>query len=87
MRRGNMSAKVPNPVDEIIGSRIRYHRLQIGMSRNVLADRLGLSFHQMQKYENGTNRVSAARLFEICQILRVPISEMFERVPTAKARD
>jgi transcriptional regulator with XRE-family HTH domain len=84
MKRSKRSAKSPNPVDEIIGNRIRYHRLQVSMSQNVLASRVGISFQQLQKYEKGANRVSAARLFEICQILRVPVSKMFERAPPAE---
>jgi transcriptional regulator with XRE-family HTH domain len=51
------------------------------MSQHALAKALGITFQQIQKYENGTNRVSAARLFEICKALKVPLSSMFERDP------
>jgi transcriptional regulator with XRE-family HTH domain len=51
------------------------------MSQSHLADQLGVSFQQIQKYEKGTNRISAARLYEICQILGVPIASMFEDIP------
>jgi transcriptional regulator with XRE-family HTH domain len=51
------------------------------MSQHALAKALGITFQQIQKYENGTNRISAARLFEICKALKVPLSSMFERDP------
>jgi transcriptional regulator with XRE-family HTH domain len=51
------------------------------MSQEQLAKELGVSFQQIQKYEKGVNRVSAARLFEICQALKVSLSSMFERDP------
>jgi transcriptional regulator with XRE-family HTH domain len=51
------------------------------MSQARLADQLGVSFQQIQKYEKGANRISAARLYEICQILGVPIASMFEDIP------
>jgi transcriptional regulator with XRE-family HTH domain len=64
-----------------IGARIRERRHDLEMSQHALAKALGITFQQIQKYENGTNRVSAARLFEICKALKVPLSSMFERDP------
>jgi transcriptional regulator with XRE-family HTH domain len=57
-------------------------RLAIQMSQTQLGRELGVSFQQIQKYETGKNRVSAARLFMICKALEVSLSSMFERDPT-----
>jgi transcriptional regulator with XRE-family HTH domain len=68
---------VPDPVDIHVGARIRTRRLLIGMNQETLAKALGLTFQQVQKYEGGTNRVSASRLSQIADILGVPISYFF----------
>ena len=70
-------------IDAYIADRIRKRRLGVGLSQAALAKKLGVSFQQIQKYETGSNRVSASRLFEICKILKVPLASMFERDPTA----
>ena len=64
-------------VDVTIGSRLRAQRLTRKLSQEELAESLGISFQQVQKYESGTNRISASRLKEISDILRVPISSWF----------
>jgi transcriptional regulator with XRE-family HTH domain len=64
-------------VDVIIGSRLRAQRLTRKLSQEELADSLGISFQQVQKYESGTNRISASRLKEVSDVLRVPISSWF----------
>jgi transcriptional regulator with XRE-family HTH domain len=61
---------------------MREQRLVLKMSREQLGRELGVSFQQIQKYESGVNRVSAARLFEICKALNVSLSSMFEDDPT-----
>lgn len=53
------------------------------MSQELLSEQLGVSFQQIQKYESGKNRVSAARLFDVCKVLNVSLASMFERDPTA----
>jgi transcriptional regulator with XRE-family HTH domain len=68
---------VPNPVDVHVGKRIRMRRLLLGMNQETLANALGLTFQQVQKYEFGRNRVSASRLSEIAKMLRVPIAYLF----------
>jgi ribosome-binding protein aMBF1 (putative translation factor) len=60
-----MATKVLNPVDEYVGSRVRMRRQMLGMSQEKLADKLRLTFQQVQKYEKGTNRISASRLQEM----------------------
>jgi len=68
---------IPDPVDVHVGSRIRMRRLLLGMNQETLADALGLTFQQVQKYEGGANRVSASRLSEMAKILGVPIQYFF----------
>lgn len=69
----------PNPVDIHVGARIRLRRGMMGMSQESLADAVGLTFQQVQKYERGTNRVSASRLYQFSKILDVSISYFFDR--------
>jgi transcriptional regulator with XRE-family HTH domain len=71
-----------NALDRYIGARMREQRLAIHMSQAQLGSELGITFQQIQKYETGKNRVSAARLFMICKALNVSLSSMFERDPT-----
>jgi transcriptional regulator with XRE-family HTH domain len=68
---------VPDPVDVHVGNRIRARRLFLGMNQESLANALGLTFQQVQKYEGGANRVSASRLRQAAQILAVPVSYFF----------
>ena len=72
-----------NAVDIYIGARMRERRLALNLSQAGLGEVLGVTFQQVQKYEGGKNRVSAARLFEICRILNLSLSSMFERNPQA----
>jgi hypothetical protein len=57
-----MAAKAPDPIDKYVGARVRMRRLMLGMSQDKLGEKLGITFQQVQKYEKGTNRVSAGRL-------------------------
>ena len=70
--------RVPNPVDLHVGARIRMRRKILGVSQERLADDLGLTFQQVQKYERGANRVSASKLYEIAKTLQIPVSFFFE---------
>jgi len=72
-----------NAVDIYIGARMRERRLALNLSQAGLGEVLGVSFQQVQKYEKGVNRVSASRLYEICKVLNVSLSSMFERDPKA----
>ena len=67
-----------NPVDIHVGKRLRLRRGILGMSQENLAEILGITFQQVQKYEKGINRISASRLFEIAKALNVKISFFFE---------
>lgn len=70
--------KISNPVDLHVGARIRIRRKTVGLSQERLAEALGLTFQQVQKYERGANRVSASKLYEIAWALRSPIAFFFE---------
>ncbi|WP_018700016.1 helix-turn-helix domain-containing protein [Amorphus coralli] len=67
-----------NSVDYHVGTRLRLRRLELGMSQERLAEKLGITFQQIQKYERGTNRIGASRLHDISLALQVPISYFFE---------
>lgn len=73
----SMKPKMPSPIDAHVGSQIRFHRKTIGMSQTALAERLGITFQQVQKYEKGTNRVGASRLQGIASILGIKINLLF----------
>ncbi len=73
------------PVDVHVGARLRARRTLLGMTQTKLGDRLGVSFQQMQKYENGANRISASRLYDLARLLDVPIEHFFDDMPTAVA--
>jgi len=75
--------KVPNPIDQHVGSRVRMRRVLIGMSQEKLGDALNLTFQQVQKYEKGTNRIGASRLQEIAKTLNVPPAFFFDGAPSA----
>jgi transcriptional regulator with XRE-family HTH domain len=68
----------PHHVDRHVGTLIRAKRRALGISQSELADALGLTFQQVQKYERGTNRVSSSKLYEIAQKLDTPLSTFFE---------
>lgn len=71
----------PNEIDAFVGRRIRERRLKLGLSQVQLADGLGLTFQQVQKYEKGGNRVGAGRLYALAQVLDVPVSYFFDGAP------
>ena len=68
----------PNPIDVHVGRRVRQRRKTLGVTQERLAEDLGLTFQQVQKYERGANRVSASKLYEIARSLRTGIGYFFE---------
>ena len=72
--------KVTNPIDKRVGSRVRMRRMALGKSQSWLAEAVGLTFQQIQKYEKGANRISSSRLQQFANLLDVPISFFFEDV-------
>ena len=77
--------RTPNPIDVHVGLQVRLRRKALRMSQEKLADALGLTFQQVQKYERGSNRISASKLYEIARTLQAPIGWFFEGLadPTA----
>src|SRR5215471_13205700 len=73
-----MTSKEPDSIDRIVGRNIRIFRLQKGLTQSELADELGLTFQQVQKYEMGTNRVGSGRLLRIAIFLGVPVTALFK---------
>ena len=74
----------PNPIDVHVGSRVRFRRMLLGMSQEKLGERLGLTFQQIQKYEKGINRIGASRLFDLAQVLGVPVQFFYEEAPSTE---
>jgi transcriptional regulator with XRE-family HTH domain len=73
-----MLARTPDPLDVMVGARIRILRKHRGMSQGDLAGKIGVTFQQVQKYEKGTNRIGASRLSRIADVLGVSVGELFE---------
>ncbi len=71
----------PASLDQQIGERIRLRRTELGLTQDQLAAALGVSYQQVQKYENGANRISAVRLWQIGQRLDVPVGWFFDEAP------
>lgn len=76
--RGRTPSGRPNPIDVHVGSRVRLRRTLLGMSQERLGEALGLTFQQVQKYERGTNRIGASRLYDLSRVLDVPVSFFYE---------
>ncbi|MCG8508423.1 MAG: helix-turn-helix domain-containing protein [Rhodospirillales bacterium] len=72
---------VPNPIDVHVGGRVRLRRTLLGMSQEKLGEAVNLTFQQIQKYERGANRIGASRMFELSQVLDVPVSFFFDDMP------
>ena len=71
----------PHPVDVHVGARVRQCRKLLGMNQTILGKALGVSFQQVQKYENGTNRISASRLYDLARAFDVSTEYFFEDMP------
>ena len=71
----------PNPIDVHVGGRVRLRRTLLGMSQEKLAKAVNLTFQQIQKYERGSNRIGASRLFQFAQVLDVPVSFFYDDMP------
>ena len=84
-----MSNKAPEPLDAALGEAVRTRRRSLGMSQHALAERCGVSFHQVQKYENGTNRISFSRLVQIAHALECRVVDLMAALdaPVAESRE
>lgn len=74
-------------LDAFVGARIALRRSALGLSQTALATRLGISFQQVQKYERGTNRISASRLHAVADVLGMPITAFFPQTEGANSQD
>ena len=72
----------PNPIDRHVGLRIRLRRKELGISQERLAEAIGLTFQQVQKYERAANRVSASKLWEMARALNTTIGYFYEGLPS-----
>jgi len=75
--------KSPDPVDVHVGRRVRMRRMMLEMSQTALGEAVGITFQQIQKYEKGTNRISASRLQQMSDFLQVPVPFFFDGAPHA----
>ena len=72
---------VPDPVDIHVGGRVRLRRALLGLSQEKLGEAVGLTFQQIQKYERGANRIGASRMYDLSQVLDVPVSFFYDDMP------
>lgn len=75
---------MPHPIDIHVGQRLKQKRVLQGMKQSDLAEAVGITFQQVQKYERGANRMGASRLYEFSKVLQVPVSYFFEGLETKK---
>ncbi len=80
-----VAGKKPNPIDVHVGARVRLRRTLLGMSQVKLAEAIGLTFQQVQKYESGANRIASSRLYGLSRVLDVPVAFFFEDMPDTVA--
>ena len=71
----------PNPIDVHVGKRVRLRRTLLGMSQEKLGKAINLTFQQVQKYERGANRIGSSRLYQLSQVLDIPVSYFFDDLP------
>jgi transcriptional regulator with XRE-family HTH domain len=81
-----MSQRSADPIDAVVGRNIRLHRIDKGLTQTELGKSIGVTFQQVQKYEQGANRVGGGRLYKIADVLQVPISAFFEGADHAKRK-
>ncbi len=74
-------ANVPNPIDVHVGKRVRARRTLMGLSQLKLGKAINTTFQQVQKYERGMNRISSSRLYQVAEVLDVPIPYFFDDLP------
>ncbi|MFZ1095591.1 MAG: helix-turn-helix transcriptional regulator [Xanthobacteraceae bacterium] len=77
----------PDPIDKHVGKRMLLRRREIAFSQTKVANALGVTFQQIQKYEKGTNRIAASRLYKLAEILGVPITFFFDGLQRPKHRN
>ena len=73
-----MPRRKSDQLDAMVGAKVRVFRINRGISQTALAEQLGVTFQQVQKYEKGTNRIGASRLSQIATALDISVAELFE---------
>jgi transcriptional regulator with XRE-family HTH domain len=76
-----MPMRKPDPIDSLVGQRVKTRRCALSMSQEKLANAIGVTFQQVQKYENGKNRISSSRLMQIANALQVSPASFFNGIP------
>ncbi len=87
MPRRNTKKEGPHPIDAQVGAKIRELRLHLGLTQSGLAEAVGLTFQQIQKYERASNRVSASTLYRIAEFFKVPVQSLYEDTVTPARQD
>ena len=85
MRKRTIKADGPDPIDKYVGSRVRARRVGLRLSQTKLGEAIDVTFQQVQKYENGTNRIGASNLYKIAKALSVDVSFFFDSMPNFDA--
>ena len=80
------SERSAGQIDKRLGERIRARRLSIGVSQEMLAERMGVTFQQVQKYEKGINRIAASRLFALAAALEMSVSELLDGIASTRGK-
>ncbi len=86
MRKKRASKGTADPIDRYVGSRVRVRRLGLGMSQTKLGQAIGVTFQQIQKYENGANRIGASNLYKVAKALGVDVTFFYEGMPGTIAK-
>ena len=86
MKKKGASKGTADPIDRYVGSRLRVRRLGLGMSQSKLGQAIGVTFQQVQKYENGANRVGASNLYKMAKALGVDVGFFYDGMPQGAAK-
>ncbi|MCK5284725.1 MAG: helix-turn-helix transcriptional regulator [Alphaproteobacteria bacterium] len=87
MTKKRKTKGTPDSVDVHVGQRLRIRRSLLGLSQEKLAESIGLTFQQIQKYERGMNRISAGRLYQFSKILSIPISYFYDNIQNISSKE
>ncbi len=86
MKKNRASKGTADPIDRYVGSRVRVRRLGLGMSQTKLGQVIGVTFQQVQKYENGANRVGASNLYKMAKAMGVDVGFFYDGMPQSAAK-
>ena len=86
MKKKRASKGTADPIDRYVGSRVRVRRLGLGMSQTKLGQAIGVTFQQVQKYENGANRVGASNLYKMAKAMGVDVGFFYDGMPKSAAK-